>query len=61
VAWPRHLPDLRRVFLFRRVLPGENPAYTFMLSDLKGPVVLKLEGMTSGGEPLIITRKIMIR
>ncbi len=58
---PRHLPDLRQVFLFRTISPEEPSTFTFCLSDLKGPVIIKLEGITGEGNPFQTSRTIMVR
>lgn len=58
---PRHLPDLRRVFLFDKVVPGEPLHFRFGLSDLKGTVVLRVEGLTPEGDLVQLTRKISVR
>ncbi len=56
-----NLPDFRRVFLFRKVETKEPLHFSFTLSDLKGPVLIKLEGIDSNGLPFEMTRKIMVQ
>ena len=56
-----NLPDFRRVFLFRKVETKEPLHFSFTLSDLKGAVLIKLEGIDSNGLPFVMTRKIMVQ
>lgn len=56
-----NLPDFRRVFLFRKVETKKPLHFSFTLSDLKGAVLIKLEGIDSNGLPFEMTRKIMVQ
>jgi hypothetical protein len=62
LALPANLPDFRKVFLFERI-DREQPKTTFQFSasDLKGSIVVKLQGITLNNEPFEITRKIEVQ
>jgi len=57
-----NLPDFRKVFLFERI-NREQPKtdFQFTASDLKGSIVVKLQGITRNNEPFEIIRKIEVR
>jgi hypothetical protein len=56
-----HFPDFRRVFLFQRAGISETQSFSFRVSDLKGTVVVKIEGITTDNEPFAITREILVQ
>lgn len=61
-ALPANIPDFRKVFLFERI-NREQPetAFQFRASDLKGNIVVKLQGITLNNEPFETTRKIEVQ
>ncbi|WP_372949433.1 hypothetical protein [Mariniphaga sp.] len=46
----KHIPDLRTVFIWSKLKPGENQKIDFTLSDLKGKVEIAVEGVTKDGQ-----------
>lgn len=55
-------PDFRRIFLFEEHDGNQNlKSYTFMTSDIKGNIVIKLQGITHENEPFEITRNIEVK
>lgn len=55
-------PDFRRVFLFEEPDGNQNlKSYTFRSSDIKGNIVIKLQGITCENRPFEITRKIEVK
>jgi hypothetical protein len=56
-----HFPDFRRVFLFRRINPSEDSTFSFRISDLKGKVVVRMEGITTDNQPFVLTREIWVQ
>jgi hypothetical protein len=57
-----NIPDFRRVFLFRRVNAVESTSsIDFTVSDLKGTVVVKLQGITTDNQPFVLIRKIVVQ
>jgi hypothetical protein len=56
-----HIPDFRRVFLFRRAGHAETQSFSFRVSDLKGKVVVKIEGVTTDNQPFALTREILVQ
>lgn len=53
------LPDLRRVFLFEPIdTSAGRTIFSFQPSDLKGTLVVRIEGITHDNEPFEIIRKI---
>lgn len=56
------LPDFRRVFLFESVNTSVGKKmFSFPSSDLKGTMVVRLEGVTNSNEPFEIIRKIELK
>jgi hypothetical protein len=56
-----HIPDFRRVFLFQRTSNNETQSFSFRVSDLKGKVVVKIEGVTTDNQPFTLTREILVQ
>jgi hypothetical protein len=56
-----HIPDLRRVFLFQRTGTSATQTFQFNVSDLKGTVLVKISGITTGNQPFSVTRKILVK
>ncbi len=58
---PSELPDFRRVLLFETIDKEKaQQEFTINISDLKGTVVVRLEGVTHQNEPFSIFRKITV-
>lgn len=61
VSQPSALPDFRRALLFEEITVEQGvQEFTFNVSDLKGNVVIRLEGVTHNNEPFSIYRKITV-
>lgn len=59
---PDNTPDFRKVYLFERINRKQpETSFQFRASDLKGNIVVKLQGITLNDEPFVITRKIEVR
>jgi hypothetical protein len=57
-----NLPDFRRVFLFESVDASAGiKTFSFPTSDLKGNLVVRMEGVTHDNKPFEITRKISVQ
>ena len=57
-----NLPDFRRVFLFESVnTSAGKKTFRFPVSDLKGTLVVRLEGVTHANEPFEIIQKIEVQ
>jgi hypothetical protein len=57
-----YLPDFRRVFLFESLdTSAGNKTFSFPTSDLKGNLVVRIEGVTLNNEPFQVIRKIEVQ
>lgn len=57
-----NIPDFRRVFLFRKVDAVDSASsIDFTVSDLKGTVIVKLQGITTDRQPFELIRKIVVQ
>jgi hypothetical protein len=62
VRLDRNLPDFRTVFLFDRISPEETEAvYEINVSDLKGDILVRYQGITHDDQLIELTGKIQVR
>lgn len=58
----RNVPDFRRVFLFDRLSPEETmKTYEFTTSDLKGDIVVRVQGITYDNQLVELTGKLKVQ
>lgn len=57
-----NLPDFSRVLLFEKIdLLNPQPSFQIKTSDLKGTIVVRLDGVTHNQEPFSLIQKISVR